>query len=72
MFLTTINRNSILNAGQDPLLSIGLPGIITMSIIGAVILIVVVIVKKKRGGYKSKDKEIRRIEDIRRKPKEEL
>ncbi len=51
---------------------LSLPGIITMSTIGAVIVIVVIVVKRKRGGYKSKDKEIRRIEEIRRKPKEEL
>ena len=49
-----------------------IPGIITMSTIGAVFVIAVVVVKRKRGGYKSRDKEIRRIEDIRRKSKEEL
>ena len=51
---------------------LSLPGIITMSIIGAAIVIAFVVVKRKRGGYRSKDKEIRRIEDIRRKPEEEL
>ncbi|MFX1550217.1 MAG: beta strand repeat-containing protein, partial [Promethearchaeota archaeon] len=50
---------------------LSLPGIITMSAIAAVITVVIVVVMKKRGSYKSKAKEIKRIEEIRRKTKEE-
>ena len=48
------------------------PGIITMITIAAVATVIIVVVKKKRGGYKSRKKEIRRIEEIRRKPREEI
>ncbi|MFX1436289.1 MAG: beta strand repeat-containing protein, partial [Promethearchaeota archaeon] len=48
------------------------PGIITMITIAAVVTVIIVVVKKKRGGYKSRKKEIRRIEEIRRKPREEI
>ncbi len=51
---------------------LSLPGIITMSTIGVVTAVIIVIVKKKRGGYKAKSKEIRRIEEIRRKREEDL
>ncbi|MFX1343732.1 MAG: beta strand repeat-containing protein [Promethearchaeota archaeon] len=46
-------------------------GLITMSIIGASTVAIILVVIKKRKGYKSKSKEIKRIEDIRRKSKEE-
>jgi len=39
---------------------------------GGILGIVASVVERKQGGYTSKDKEIKRIEDIRRKPKEEL
>ena len=43
-----------------------IPGIITMSTIAAaVIAIVIIIVKRRRGYYKSKDKEVKRIHEMR-------